>query len=440
MTTLNLNYVHSDSLGYGRLGVKLHEWLTKAGVEVFDGMISPDSRDQAAQKEPRSYGKAEHVCWVSTPSHARGWWKGQVPSIFTMFESRTLPEAFREGIHNYETVVVPSRHNVELFSRYHPNVKLVTLGVDPKDWYYIPRDPPGATFNFLCAGSGERKGTDLAYKAFRKVFSDGSWGDGPIPMLIMKNPRNESFYGDRIQVLPGKVSAQEEVDLYASAHCFLAPSRGEGFGLQPLQAIAQGCPTILTGDHGHSSFAHLGYALPTSASKSAYFIFGDAGEWWEPDFESLCEWMEYVYHHYDEATEKAWQSAQIVEDRFLWEHTAENFIQAIGLETSESEITDEWVKPTFQLFPLRVQRPWTADIAGSTYRFRPGQDYHEPADVKRIMFEAGVLDSSCITESPGLLPEQIARLEEYQAEHSFCPTCNQKLNSGIQRSEVELCR
>ena len=63
----------------------------------------------------------------------------------------------------------------------------------------------------------------------------------------------------------------EELDLYRSCHAYLQPSRGEGFGLQPLQALALGRPTILTNAHGHASFAHLGIPLDSTMQKAAYF-------------------------------------------------------------------------------------------------------------------------------------------------------------------------
>ena len=91
-----------------------------------------------------------------------------------MWEAMTLPEAFRETFHEIDTLIVPSEHNVALFSQYHDNVKYLPLGVDPELWHYIPPTPPTRYFNFLISGRGQRKGVDLAFKAFREVFRDGS--------------------------------------------------------------------------------------------------------------------------------------------------------------------------------------------------------------------------------------------------------------------------
>ena len=453
---LNLLYVHSESIGYGRLGINLARELVKQGVNVFDHLPEPGGTDRQRDLEHLAHlntgdktGICPVVCWVSVPTHARGWYKGQVPVIFTMWESMSLPPSFRETLHEFEAVAVPSWQNVELFSQYHGNVHYVSLGVDPEVWHYVPRKPPGQFFNFLIAGSGPRKGTDLAHQAFRKVFSSPkTWGDGPVPLLTFKNPRGEAFHGERIQVVAGRLDAEQEVAIYEDAHCYLQPSRGEGFGLQPLQAMAQGCPTILTNAHGHESFAYLGYGISATPSQSAYFIYGDAGQWWEPSLAELCERMEWVYNNYDKAVADAKVVAQdIIPQHWTWATTAEQLIHnVIGVDLLESECRDfTWHAPTLQKFRIITNQDWSCEVAGSHFQFLKGEPQWQVADVKRILFEANLLDPACLEiVGPhgehdldlGLLPEQLARLPEYNDRHSFCALCGQKLNSQPTRSDL----
>lgn len=442
---MNLLYVHGSAIGYGQLGVRLAEQLHRMGVVVYDDLPVPDggSPDGSKPELNRRTGVSNVICWVSTPSHARWWYEGQRPLLVTMWEATKLPEQFREQLHHFETLIVPSQQNLELFGRFHPNVKLVPLGIDPERWAFQRRQTPDNEFRFLLGGSGVRKGSDLARRAFRAAFPPDVQRSGPNPVLVLKSPKGEdAFLGPNVQVVAGRLSDQEEVDLYASAHCYLQPSRGEGFGLQPLQAIAQGIPTILTGAHGHAGFAHLGIPLDSTMSKSAYFIYGDAGDWWEPDFDQLVDAMRWVYNNYDGATASAQESSVVARRDWTWAKTAEKFVEAIGPEhlgpyTGNGKV----FTPAARHFLVITNRDWIADIGGSSFEFKKGQRYWEPADVKRILFEGEILDPACLDllrDSPedlGLAPAQYEQIEQYTAAHAFCSQCGQKLGSGLTKAD-----
>lgn len=431
MTSINLNYVHSNSIGYGRYGVNLANELQKMGITVYDDLPSTDPAFPADEHGDRTPGKSHVVAWISVPTHARGWYRSQYPVMSTMWEARILPPSFRQSLHEFEQVIVPSHHNVELFSQYHDNVKLVPLGVDPNIWHYSMRKEPQTFFNFMIGGSGVRKGTDLAHKAFRKLWGkEGSWGDGPIPKLIFKSPRGEDYYGNRVEMVSGRISAAAEVTLYEQAHCYLQPSRGEGFGLQPLQALAQGCPTILTAAHGHDSFSHLGYGVSATPSKAAYFIYGDAGDWWEPDLDELCDHMKWVYENYGEACGDAFTASRVIANEFTWQQTAEKFVEAIGREKLETPYEEsDWYVPEQKRYLVITNQDWHCNIAGTDLQFKRGREFWEQADVKRILFEAGLLDPQCLTGADiGLTPHQVERIPNYTAAHSTCAVCGQKLN------------
>ena len=246
----------------------------------------------------------------------------------------SLPEDFRQTFNELDTIIVPSEHNLELFSQYHDNVRYMPLGVDPDLWHYIPPTNPDRFFNFMIAGRGERKGIDLAFRAFREVFRPGTPLNGPAPRLIMKSLKghNECYGVVGVDQVTGRLSPIEERDLYASAHCYLQPSRGEGFGLQPLQAIALGRPTILTNAHGHASYADLGIGLDWRPTKSGEFIYGDAGDWWEPSYDDLCEAMWDVYQNWEVHAERAKKSAQVVAEEWTWQNVGDRFMEILGPE------------------------------------------------------------------------------------------------------------
>lgn len=439
---INLAYLHEGSLGYGRAGIELAKALPRQGVTVFDQLLgAPGQFDMWNQgKTP---GITPTACWFSYPTHAPGWFEGQYAACFTMWETAYLPEAFRGVLDNFDLIIVPSEQNVEMFSRWHPNVKYVPLGIDTQAWTPTARQEPDRYFRFLTSGSGPRKGVDLVQAAFERVFPDGSWPkDGPIPTLQIKSQKAGPRQGPRVETIIGRLSAQEELNLYAQAHVYVQASRGEGFGLQPLQAIAQALPTILTDAHGHKAFSHLGMGLSArlehNTKAGGYFSFGESGDWWEPNFDELCDWMLYSYDNYDEVKRDAWDSALLAQ-RFTWDETAARFLDAFPQGQLESTgDPGRYVTVEQRLFRVRVQENFKMDIAGTVHAFEPGRDYWEPADIKRFLFDANRLDPQCLLElDSGLTAEQVARLDSYSSDHAFCPHCRQQYNSGLMWTPAE---
>ena len=493
MPRMNLLFVHSNDLGYGRMGVQMEKAIVRAGVEVFDDLPDASGANQKFLPHGERTAKCSHIGWLSTPGHARGWWKGQSRSILTMWESTILPEPFRESIDNFDTVVVPSEQNLELFSKYHPNVKYVPLGIDPEVWNPRPRPTLDADhFTFLISGGGHRKGSDLVIEAFRKVF-DGRVADGPAPRLFVHSAKASEFPRDeRIHLITGKLTDEEEVALYGLAHVYVQPSRGEGFGLRPLQAMAQGCPTIATNAHGHAAYADLiTYPLSWEYNETPpqSFHHGPAGFWWEPNFDELCEQMEDAYLNYEAAVAKAQINAVQVTERFNWDETARKYLDAIGRDRLElpDVVSDEWVMPKGRHYLVRVNITRLFQAGGVQYLLEPSRwvsceaddeeaqpiadvfpeagevpvrlatathvkkemrDYWEPADVKRTLFDGGHLDPSCLTHlqklmtdgederelgiiDTGLTPEQYELIPQYTGAHAFCPSCSQKLNTNL---------
>lgn len=453
---LTLLYVHGESIGYARMGTHIANELMSRGYEVYDDDGHVDEKrhgptDILASGRVFADPRTNLACWMSVPTHMDGYWDGQHRAILTMWESRRLPESFRETLHEFQTVLVPSFQNVAIFSKYHDNVHFIPLGVDPKLWHYM-QPTEGPEFRFLISGRGSRKGVDLAFQAFQRVFGKWwSWDendkavylgpvDQPVPKLIMKSMRGlGDYYAGGVQHVTGRLSAEAEVNLYAGAHCYLQPSRGEGFGLQPLQALALGRPTILTGDHGHQSFAHLGIPITSTPSKADYFIYGDAGEWWEPDLEQLCEAMWSVYNDYKEHAIKARMSARTIAHEWTWSNTTDRFVEVLGPEMGKPYVgaKEVWHKCEARLYRIVTNKDWQGEIGGRSYHFRKGVEYWESADIKRIFFDNGALDVSCLGDDDhGLMPVQVAQFAEYRAHEEACPTCGQMLNSGVMKSDL----
>ncbi len=434
---LSLLYTDGAQIGYGRLGVYLAQHLAERGYKVYNDDGHPNASALTSQERregKRVFGNPPPnlTCAVTIPAHLTGYFSGQHRSLVTMWETMTLPEMFCDNFGDIDTLIVPSTQNQELFSRYHDNVQLMLLGVDANLWHYIPAPPVINEFRFLIAGSGTRKGVDLAFRAFQEVFAGMT--SGPQPKLLMKSRRGQEYFDKNVEHVTGHLDPTPERDLYASAHCYLQPSRGEGFGLQPLQAMALGRPTILTNAHGHASFAELGVPLAWDAVPSDDWHKGD---WWEPRYDDLCEAMWDVYKNYEAHTARALQAACSIAQSFTWDNTTDRFIDILGPEMTKPYAgLGAWIDYSHQLHPLVLTRDYHGNIAGRTLFFERGLEYWESADVKRIMFDAGILDPVCINEQgDGLVESQVAQLGKYRADMEYCPTCGTRVNTGVSRAD-----
>jgi hypothetical protein len=174
--------------------------------------------------------------------------------------------------------------------------------------------------------------------------------------------------------------------------------------------------------------------ISAARSKAAYFVYGDAGEWWEPDFDELCEAMRFVYDSYALAVDVAEIQAAKVAEQFTWARTAEGFLDAVGRDAMTVPYSGDgtWIEPVLRRYKVVTTREVLCTIAGHTYRFERGKEYLETSDVKRILLESGSLSPECVDingDDHGLAPEQLENWEEYSAKQSYCQSCGQKLNT-----------
>src|SRR5207302_1879393 len=84
--------------------------------------------------------------------------------------------------------------------------------------------------------------------------------------------------GDRLRLL-GAVTDADLYPLYKGADLFAFPSIHEGFGLPPLEAMAQGTPVICT-DVSSLPEVTAGGASPATGSSSATSTRGTVGLAW----------------------------------------------------------------------------------------------------------------------------------------------------------------
>ncbi|MCU0511765.1 MAG: glycosyltransferase family 4 protein [Anaerolineae bacterium] len=310
-TAMGLNPI----TGYGRMALGLAKGLDAAGVQV---RLYPDPAAPTLVIGFAPAFDAPHI----RPTRR---------TAFTMLEStRPAPEIVAALNAHCEQLLVPAPPMVPIYQQHGVTIPVhyVPLGVDlfPVEPVAAPPDGP---FTFLTYSYGDtRKGGEVALNAFLRAF-----GDHPDYRLIIK-ARDGYQMGwlaglqhPRVQVLGGAQQEEDWLRLLQAAHCFVFPSRAEGWGMPPRDATLAGVPTIATEWLGMWDVAHWGLPLPVKELRPCDFrnnpFNADDGLWAEPDEEALIEHMRRTAADYPAALEIARRGRAYLLAQFGWQRIGE---------------------------------------------------------------------------------------------------------------------
>lgn len=266
---------------------------------------------------------------------------------YTMFETDTLPVGMSnwsgkhknaaEAINSQlDLLLVPCKHNKDIFedNGVRIPIEVVPLGVDPTQFSYIER-PERDTFTFLMMGTLTlRKNPGNVISAFASVFKDN-----PDVKLVLKTQSGTlghlQFDGmGNIEIIDRLATTEEVQQLYYDADCFLFPTRGEGFGLPPLEAMATGLPTVIADNTGMRDFSDDKYNWTVKFSHKSPAQrypndWGYVGSWYESDIDDLKRIMLEIYTNHQEAKIKAQNGSKWVAENWTYANTAKSLIGAI---------------------------------------------------------------------------------------------------------------
>jgi glycosyltransferase involved in cell wall biosynthesis len=230
---------------------------------------------------------------------------------------------------------VPCEHNVQIFREAGVTVpiEVVHLGINPNKYQLVER-PIRDTFTFLIAGAlTSRKNPGMVINAFYDLFKNVKG----VKLVIKTHSQSLGpiqFTDANIEVID-RYSTQDEMDkIFYEADAFVFPSRGEGFGLPPLEAMATGLPTIFSDNTGMSEFANHRYNYPIETShmiKASAFPkeWGDVGYYYEPNYQDLKKAMWEVYSNREQAREKGRRASKWVHDLWTYERSANRIVSII---------------------------------------------------------------------------------------------------------------
>eukprot|EP00727_Mastigamoeba_balamuthi_P000020 m51a1_g10014 hypothetical protein (744) ;mRNA; r:29499-33434 len=315
-----------------------------------------------SHKPPKSY--------PTFPYH--GLWKVPVRPKYvigrSMSESAPIPPAWLERFALVDEVWVPSHwHRAVFASSGVPEHKLrvVPEAIDTRLYdpevvvaLELPAVPSFSRrpFRFLSVFKWEpRKGPDVLLRAYWEAFSDS---DDVVLYLHTymyqgSDPRNAARVADAVRaaavrvglgeqwdrktlppvvVLSRELSASEMPRLYKAADAFVLPTRGEGWGMPIMEAMAMQLPTIATNWSGCTMLvdAETAYPLDIEGLERAEDVPGVSGangpsqpQWAKPSVAHLKELMRSVYFSRGEAARKGLLARKKIVAQYSQERVAD---------------------------------------------------------------------------------------------------------------------
>jgi len=282
------------------------------------------------------------------------------------FEADRLPEGWAAKLRGVDEVWVPSTFNREVFAKAGvPAERLFVVpeGIDPGPYRAAtPRVlPEAAGYTFLSVFQWSlRKGWDVLLEAWAKAFAP----EDDVQLVLRCSPfsgnaapiqeQAEAFLRSRglswesmapVVLLADPLPEREMPGLYAACDCFVLPSRGEGWGLPYLEAMAAGRPCIATAWAGPLDFLHEGNAwlvppeglVPPSEEALLENPFLSADQRWAGlSVEAFAKALRHAKEHRDEGRAKGARGRADVRERWTPVHTAHAMLERLKLLPRES--------------------------------------------------------------------------------------------------------
>lgn len=288
-------------------------------------------------------------------------------ALFFWEESAVPEHTIQLLAKNFDAIISPARTVTNALLDSGLPIPIATIGqpvdIEPYAALANARRPRGREIRFLHVSSCfKRKGVDILLEAWAKAFTSAD----PVCLVIktFPNPHNDAEqqlerlthrYPNlaKVEIVNRDVEQQELLQFYADADVMVLPSRGEGYNLPALEAMASGLPLIVTGHGGQRDFCSdrearlISYRFASSQSH----VSGHHSLWVEPDVEDLAAALREQADPeqaaaIEERRQRALLAAARESDKMAWLHRytnmVENLLNASNRETARVAWVSTW--------------------------------------------------------------------------------------------------
>jgi glycosyltransferase involved in cell wall biosynthesis len=295
--------------------------------------IHNDNLRREVEKIADIKAESKNSFGIMSPEYYVEKWPG-INFLFTMFEGTTIPDVYADSIKKTDYLIAPSKWVKDLFDLNFPDIKsfVVSHGVDRIFSFKRRKRPNTKKFRYLWVGApNPRKGWEEIINAWNLYFKDNKDVE-----LYIKTTRMDGLRTNGNVIVDGRnISTKELVDIYHSAHCFVFPTRGEGFGLTLAEAMRTGLPCIATNYSGVTDFfdATVGYPVGYKMGEGKVTFIKDqreiSTEIAYPFVDELIYNMIKVHTDYNSAVRKGERASQRISAIYNWGTSAHKLVEII---------------------------------------------------------------------------------------------------------------
>lgn len=298
----------------------------------------------------------------TTPEFWKKYRKPDVKNVgYTVWETDRLHCSWPRYINdNVDKVIVVCEWNKEVFESSGVTIPIGVVrhgihmddfkGIKPydidgveKDAYvffsvfqWVERKCPLALIKAYWHAFQNNENVALVLKTYRSDYSDPEKQAIRSTISRLKSVMPIKKYPP-VYLIPHMLSEKEILGLHTRGDCYVSLDRGEGFGLSPFIAGANGTPIIVTGLGGSTEYAkddnsYLNpYTLtPVFGMPYSPWYSGDQ-LWAEPDVYAAFKTMRHVYENKSEAKEKGLRLKKYISENFTWEHIGKKLIKELEM-------------------------------------------------------------------------------------------------------------
>lgn len=295
-------------------------------TELLDLTDVPKKVQDVLQKRGKDVKLApvilfEEVLWypgVNHYKHIFGISDDHIKIAYSMYESSRISQTWVSILNTYfDAAAVPDEYLVDVYKNSGVTIPVfhvpLTIDLSPVLAQNLKqqKNTPFVFANFSTCD--HRKNHEMLVKAFTKAFGNRSdvqlrmsyrWGN---PKLVEKLQKEVEELGlSNIQFFNIEHDTPHYIKNFKGIDCYVSLSKGEGFSIQPREAMALGIPVIATDNTAQSTICKSGLVrtVPSNIAEPAYFNDGErVGDFYNCSIEDAAEAMLDVYNNYNKYLE-----------------------------------------------------------------------------------------------------------------------------------------